>query len=44
VVDLWGGVAMRAADAEALLKRTGFSTVRTIAGPPWAPVPVVAQK
>ncbi len=44
VSDLWGGPAFSVAGAESLLKEAGFSSVRTLAGPPWAPALVVGQR
>ena len=44
ICDLWGGPALSLADAEALLTATGFSSIRTMAGPSWAPALVVGQR
>ena len=44
VCDLWGGPALSLADAEALLKEAGFSSIRAMAGPSWAPAMVIGQR
>jgi hypothetical protein len=44
VTDLWGGPALSIAGAEALLKDAGFTSVRALTGPPWAPAMVVGQR
>jgi SAM-dependent methyltransferase len=43
VVDGWGGAALSPTEAEAALKNAGFSQVRTLPGPPWAPATFAAQ-
>ena len=42
--ELWGGPALSTTQAESLLKGTGFSTIRALPGPPWAPPIVIAQR
>jgi precorrin-6B methylase 2 len=42
--ELWGGPVLSAADVERILDRAGFTSVRTIAGPPWAPQLVVGAR
>jgi SAM-dependent methyltransferase len=40
----WGGAGMSPAEAEALLRETGFTSVRTLPGPPWAPSMVMGRR
>jgi protein-L-isoaspartate O-methyltransferase len=42
--ELWGGPALSTAEAEALLKKAGFSTIRVLPGPTSAPPLIVAQR
>lgn len=42
--ELWGGPRLAAADGEAMLRNAGFSSVRTLPGPAWAPALVVGQR
>lgn len=42
--DTWGGAGIAPAAAEEMLRKTGFSQVRTLPGPPWAPGFVVGQR
>jgi len=44
VNELWGGPVLAVAEAESLLKEAGFSTVRALPGPPWAPPLLAAQR
>jgi SAM-dependent methyltransferase len=44
VNDLWGGPSLTVARAESLLKEAGLREIRTIPGPPSAPVFLVAQR
>jgi hypothetical protein len=41
---LWGGPVLSLQGAEALLKEAGFTAVRALEGPPWAPALVVGQR
>ena len=42
--ELWGGVSSPPAEGEAILREAGFSVVRTLPGPEWAPSLVVGQR
>jgi 2-polyprenyl-3-methyl-5-hydroxy-6-metoxy-1,4-benzoquinol methylase len=44
ITDVWGGPQMPAAEGTSLLTAAGFSTVRVLPGPEWAPATVVAQR
>jgi precorrin-6B methylase 2 len=44
VTDLWGGTMLSVERATALLAGAGFTSVRTIPGPPWAPGMLVGQR
>jgi hypothetical protein len=44
MTELWGGTSLSHAAHEALLKEAGFSAVKTMAGPPWAPALIVGQR
>lgn len=44
ISDVWGGPALSPTAAESLLKEAGLSSVRTLPGPPWAPVLVIGQR
>jgi 2-polyprenyl-3-methyl-5-hydroxy-6-metoxy-1,4-benzoquinol methylase len=44
LTDLWGGPALSVAMVQALLQGAGFSTVRVLSGPLWAPSLVAAQR
>jgi predicted O-methyltransferase YrrM len=42
--ELWGGSALPPQEAEALLGAAGFTSARTLTGPPWVPALVVARR
>ena len=42
--EIWGGPGLSAVEAESLLKQAAFSQVRTLPGPPGAPVTLVAER
>jgi predicted O-methyltransferase YrrM len=42
--ELWGGATLSAAETESALKAAGFTTVRTLPGPAFAPAMLVAQR
>jgi hypothetical protein len=44
VTDLWGGPVLTVSGAETLLTNAGFTSVRGIQGPPWAPLMFVARR
>jgi Methyltransferase domain len=44
VCELWGGPALSVAEAQTLLQGRGFSQVRCMQGPAWAPALMVAQR
>jgi hypothetical protein len=44
VTDLWGGALLLVERATSLLQTAGFTSVRTVQGPPWAPAMLVGQR
>jgi SAM-dependent methyltransferase len=42
--DLWGGDERTAKEVEAMLERGGFSSIRAVAGPAWAPGIITARR
>jgi SAM-dependent methyltransferase len=44
IAELWGGIAPTASEVRALLERAGFSAVRSIPGPDWAPSLMVGRR
>jgi hypothetical protein len=41
---LWGGPSLSIQRAESLLKEAGFTSVRTLQGPAWAPAMLIGQR
>jgi SAM-dependent methyltransferase len=44
LTEFWGGRVLSAADTQALLASAGFSAIRVLPGPPWAPTLLAAQR
>jgi 2-polyprenyl-3-methyl-5-hydroxy-6-metoxy-1,4-benzoquinol methylase len=44
VTESWGGPTLSVSEGEAMLGKAGFSTVRQLPGPPWAPALLAAQR
>jgi predicted O-methyltransferase YrrM len=44
VCELWGGPALSASAAESMLGAAGFSSIRSLPGPAWAPMAFAAQR
>jgi hypothetical protein len=42
--ELWGGASLACAEAEEILREVGFTSVRTIPGPEWAPSLFVGRR
>jgi hypothetical protein len=42
--ELWGGPVVSVPDGEGMLRSAGFSAVRTVPGPVWAPTVIVGQR
>lgn len=44
LLELWSGGRLQASEGEKILKDAGFTNVRTLPGPAWAPAMVVGQR